>query len=95
MTIILYDPVLSCKNIVKIPDVLCSQSESSWLIKDQELRISCCLCSIIYFSGGIENIPQKKTGLGKQRMWFTWQVQSHNLMSSESGLEGLETSLLF
>lgn len=93
MTIILYHPVLSRKeNIAKMPDVLCSQSGSSWLIGLKDLMLP--LQYHLFFWRYGEHTSEK-TGSGKQKMWFYWQIQSRNLMSSESGLEGLETSPLF
>lgn len=85
----------SFENIVKLCGVLCSQSGSSWLIGDKDLMLPLQYHLFCWRYWEHNQLSEKNRGSGKQRMWFSWQVQSPNLMSSESGLERLDTSPLF
>lgn len=94
MTIIHYHPVLSCKeNIAKLRDVLCSQSGSSWLIGVKDLMLPLQYHLFFWRNQESNQLSEKKAQESKG-CGFLGKL-SPNLMSSESGLEGLETSPLF
>lgn len=68
-------------------------------VKDGRLMLS-LQCHLLLFwrcqeHNQLSGIKNKTKGSEEQRMWFSWQEESPPLMSSGSGLEGLQTPVLF